>query len=51
MNIPKQPCCTRDEGGPLGAGIQVQASNHLELRGSKAQVVSVEEKARQDLVR
>ena len=28
-----QPCCTRDEGGPLEAGMQVQASNPLELRG------------------
>lgn len=26
--------------------MQVRASNHLELRGSKARVVSVEEKAR-----
>jgi hypothetical protein len=26
--------------------MQVQASNHLELRGSKARVVSVEEKGR-----
>jgi hypothetical protein len=31
--------------------MQVQASNHLELLGSKALVVSVEEKAGQDLVR
>jgi RNA-directed DNA polymerase len=29
----EQPCCTGDEGGPLEAGMQVQASNHLELRG------------------
>ncbi len=31
-----QPCCTRDEGGPLEAGVQAQASNHpllLRLRG------------------
>ena len=28
-----QPCCTRDEGGPLEAGMQVQASTPLELRG------------------
>ena len=29
----EQPCCTGDEGGPLGAGMQVRASNHLELLG------------------
>jgi len=37
--------CTRDEGRPLGAGLQEQASNHLKLLWSKALVVSVEEKA------
>ena len=42
--------CTRDEGGPLGAGLQEQASNHLKLRWSKARVVSVEEKSRQKIV-
>ena len=26
-----QPCCTEDEGRPLGAAIQVEASNHLKL--------------------
>ena len=31
--------------------MQAQASNHLELRRSRACVVSVEEKAGQDLVR
>ena len=36
----------RDEGGPQEAGLQEQASNHLELRGSKARVVSVGEKGR-----
>ena len=41
--------CTRDEGGPLGAGLQEQASNHLKLLRSKALVVSVEEKAWQGL--
>ena len=41
----------RDEGRPLEAGLQEQASNHLELRGSRARVVSVEEKAGHDLVR
>ena len=32
----EQPCCTRDGGGPLEAGVQAQASNHplrLRLRG------------------
>jgi hypothetical protein len=42
-------CCTRDEGRPLGAGRQGQASNRLKLQ--RAGVVSVEEKARLDLVR
>ena len=41
--------CTEDEGGPLGAGLQEQASNHLKLLWSKALVVSVEEKAWQRL--
>jgi len=45
------PCCRRDEGGPLGAAIQAEASNHLKLLWTKAMVVSVKEKARQDLVR
>jgi hypothetical protein len=31
----------RDEGGPLDAGSQVQASNHCKLLSSKAMVVSV----------
>jgi hypothetical protein len=26
-----QPCCTRDEGGPLGPGLQDQGSNHRKL--------------------
>jgi hypothetical protein len=46
-----QPCCTEDEGGPLEAAIQVEASNHLKLLWSKATVVSVKEKARLDFVR
>ena len=33
--------CTRDEGGPLDAGSQVQVSNHRKLLSSKAMVVSV----------
>jgi hypothetical protein len=36
-----QLCCTTDEGGPLGAGLQEQASNHRQLLWSKAMVVSV----------
>jgi hypothetical protein len=36
--------CTRDEGGPLGVGLQEQAPNRLKLLWSKAMVVSVEEK-------
>lgn len=44
-------CCIRDEGGPLGAAMQAEASNHLKLLCTKAMVVSVKEKARQDLVR
>ena len=41
----KKPSCTEDEGRPLGAAMQVEASNHLKLLWSKAMVVSVEEKA------
>ena len=37
--------CTRDEGRPLGAGLQEQASNHLKLLWSNARVVSIKEKA------
>jgi hypothetical protein len=42
--------CTDDEGRPLGAGLQEQASNHLKLLWPKVMVVSVEEKARQKTV-
>ena len=35
----------RDEGGPLGIGLQGQVSNRLELRRSRVVVVSVEGKA------
>jgi len=31
----------RDEGGPLGAAVQAEASNHHKLRRSRAGVVSV----------
>ncbi len=41
--------CTGDEGRSLGAGLQEQAPNHLKLHGSRALVVSVEEKAQQRL--
>jgi hypothetical protein len=41
----------RDEGGPLGAGSQVQASNRCKLRSSRAIVVSVAEKPGQDFGR
>jgi len=34
----KQPCCMRDEGGPLEAGLKGRASNHLKLLWSKAMV-------------
>jgi hypothetical protein len=42
--------CTRDEGGPLGAGLQEQASDRLKLLWPKVVVVSVEEKAWQKTV-
>ena len=35
--------CAKDEGGPLGAGLQGQASNHLKLLWLRARVVSVKE--------
>ena len=31
-----------DEGRPLGIGVQAQVPNHLELRGLRVRVVSVE---------
>jgi len=37
--------CGKDEGGPLGAGLQEPASNHLKLLWSRARVVSVKEKS------
>ncbi|MBW2450659.1 MAG: hypothetical protein JRE92_09590 [Deltaproteobacteria bacterium] len=42
--------CTEDEGGPLGVGLQEQASNRLKLLWPKVMVVSVEEKAWQKTV-
>jgi transposase InsO family protein len=50
--VPRMPnregrqCCGRDEGRPLGVGVQDQASNPLTLRWSRASVVNGEEKAR-----
>ena len=44
--------CMRDEGRPLGAGLQDQASNRHKLLWSKARVVSVDGKgAAEDCVR
>ena len=37
--------CARDEGRPLGAGLQERASNHLKLLWSRARVVSVKEES------
>ena len=48
---PMLPCCAKDEGKSLGTAIQVEVSNHLKLPWSKARVVSVKEKAKQDFVR
>ena len=42
--------CTTDEGGPLEAALQEEASNHLKLLWSKAMVVSVKEKSQQRTV-
>jgi hypothetical protein len=41
-------CCTGDEGRPLGAAMQVEASNRHKLLWSKAMVVSVDGKGAQD---
>ncbi|MGF6935640.1 transposase InsO family protein [Paraburkholderia sp. UCT70] len=37
-------CFIKDEGGPLGVGVQEQASNHHKLRELRARVVSVDGK-------
>jgi poly(3-hydroxybutyrate) depolymerase len=42
-------CCTRDEGGPFGAGLQEQASNSRKLLQSKAAVVNVTVKRRDSI--
>ncbi|EBS2696372.1 hypothetical protein DOW47_28725 [Salmonella enterica subsp. enterica serovar Florida] len=41
-------CCARDEGRPLGGGVQTQPSNYPELLLLRAVVVSVREKAQSD---
>ncbi|SHG54178.1 hypothetical protein [Bradyrhizobium erythrophlei] len=40
--------CMRDEGGPFEAGNQVLVSSHRKLLSSKAMVVNVAEKSKQD---
>ena len=42
--VERKRCFTKDEGRPLGVGLQEQASNHLKLLRSRAVVVSVEGK-------
>lgn len=37
-------CCVKDEGRPLGTGLQELVSNHLMLHGLRAFVVSDKEK-------
>jgi hypothetical protein len=37
--------CTRDGGGPPGAGLQEQAPHHLKLRWLRVRVVSVKDKS------
>ena len=39
-----QQCCMNDEGRPLGAGVQAQASNHLVQLRLRGGVVSDKEK-------
>ena len=41
--------CTRDEGGPFGFGNRVLISSHRKLLWSKAVVVSVAEKPKQEI--
>ena len=43
--------CTRDEGGPFEVGNQVSISSHRKLLSSKAMVVNVAEKSKQDFDR
>ncbi len=44
-----EPNCTRDEGRPHGAAMQVEASNRRKRLWTKAMVVSVTEKAERRL--
>jgi len=43
--------CMRDEGGPFEVGNQVLVSSHRKLLSSKAMVVNVAEKSKQDFGR
>jgi hypothetical protein len=47
----EKPSYIEDEGRSLGAAMQVEASNHLKLLWTKAMVVSVKEKVRQERIR
>jgi hypothetical protein len=47
----EQPCCTQDEGRPLGTALQEEVPNHLTRRWLRARVVSGEEMVRHDRVR
>jgi hypothetical protein len=55
--VPRMPnregrqCCGRDEGRPLGVGVQDQAPNPLTLRWSRASVVNGEAKGALERVR
>ena len=51
INALEQPCCTRDEGRPLGTALQEEVPNHLPLRRLRAWVVSGEDTAGHDSVR
>ena len=44
-------CCTRDGGWPSAVALQGEIANHREVRRSRAGVLSVAEKARQQRVR
>ena len=46
-----EPCCASDGGWPSGLAVQAESPNHCKLRRSRAGVVSVAEKARQERVR
>ena len=51
MGCLNELCCARNEGGPLEAAVQAEASNYRKRLGSKALVVSVTEKAWLDHVK